>query len=624
MPEHQTRRSRYSEPPLPRVAALYCRVSSKKQGADDKASLPTQRAALQEMATSLGYAVEESYVYEDQYTGEELHQRPALSRLRSDAHARRFGLVLAYNVYALAKNTAHMAILLDEWEHIGVGLQFATEELENTPLGRMILNARTFAAEVEGERRKDRMRRALMTRVQRGKPANGSRPSYGYQWPNVRDASGRLTKERQERNAATWPIVERIWRAGLAGHTLRGIAGDLTRDGIPTPTGKRDWDPSTVRYILTNGIYWGRAMTLQRVQVPVDPAMRKYYAPAVVSPRDAECVQARLRLNQELATPNAPSSEDAEGRKEDETLVLLRGLARCGYCGSRLGVSHVPGRRADAPRRVTYRCRKGKRSSMACSAHTIEAHKLDAAVWAKITEVLTHPKLIEAEIARMRETPTPGAETVESIDRQLAEVRRRISNKRKYAEAVDDDRERNEVAAEVTLLRRDERKLEAERVTTAAYYSDWTTQQDGLQHVRDYCARVAGNLDTLTLAERRQALFTLHAEVRLYRADHSPRAELTIHLPLTGTLSTDLLGAEGAALGDEQCRSCSADSLSMWRDSLASSALAGWMRSPHASSTLVTGFCASQSISRSGRSSRSSAAMAASRWAWPSPMGDEM
>ena len=35
----------------------------------------------------------------------------------------------------------------------------------------------------------------------------------------------------------------------------------------------------------------------------------------------------------------------------------------------------------------------------------------------------------------------------------------------------------------------------------------------------------------------------------------------------------------------KQCRSCSADSLSMWPDSLASYALAGWIRSPRASST---------------------------------------
>ena len=48
------------------------------------------------------------------------------------------------------------------------------------------------------------------------------------------------------------------------------------------------------------------------------------------------------------------------------------------------------------------------------------------------------------------------------------------------------------------------------------------------------------------------------------------------------------------------CRSCSADSLSMCLLSLARKRLAGWMRSPSASSTRVTGSCASQSISRSG------------------------
>ncbi len=47
-------------------------------------------------------------------------------------------------------------------------------------------------------------------------------------------------------------------------------------------------------------------------------------------------------------------------------------------------------------------------------------------------------------------------------------------------------------------------------------------------------------------------------------------------------------------------RSCSEDSLVMWADSDASSALSGWIRSPRDSSTVVTGCWASQSISRSG------------------------
>ena len=62
-------------------------------------------------------------------------------------------------------------------------------------------------------------------------------------------------------------------------------------------------------------------------------------------------------------------------------------------------------------------------------------------------------------------------------------------------------------------------------------------------------------------------------------------------------------------------RSCPADSDAMCADSLASQALAGWIRSPRVSSTSVTGDWASQSISRSGWSLRNSSAMATSRWA---------
>ncbi|HEV2460137.1 MAG TPA: recombinase family protein [Ktedonobacterales bacterium] len=228
--------TRIIAPTLPRVAALYCRVSSKKQDEDDKTSLKTQLAALKTLAAELGWAIDDRYIYDDRFTDEELHQRPALAQLRQDAKTRAFGLVLAYNVYALAKNQAHMAILLDEWEQAGIGLQFATEKLENTPLGRMILAARTFAAEVEGERRKDRMHRALTARVENGKPANTSRPNFGYQFPDILDKHGRLVKDKdhQERNPETWPQAERIWLAGLAGHTFAAL-----RRTSPATTSRR-------------------------------------------------------------------------------------------------------------------------------------------------------------------------------------------------------------------------------------------------------------------------------------------------------------------------------------------------------------------------------------------------
>jgi hypothetical protein len=196
-----------------------------------------------------------------------------------------------------------------------------------------------------------------------------------------------------------------------------------------------------------------------------------------------------------------------------------------------------------APRRIVYRCRRGIRSSLACSSHSIEARKLDAAAWAKVAALMTDPTLLDEEVARMRETLDPSAQTLASIDRQLEELRRRIGNKRKYAEMVEDDREREECAAEVTLLRRDERKLEDERTATLAHYGDWREQLRGLEQAREWCAELASDLDALDHTRRRRVLVALRTGVRLYRAEHDPRADITIHLPYSGTLAATLLDA---------------------------------------------------------------------------------
>jgi DNA invertase Pin-like site-specific DNA recombinase len=539
------RRARHEVAPLPHIAALYCRVSTKKQGEDDKASLPTQLAALKELAARLGYAVADQYIYQDKHSGEELHERRDLSRLREDARARRFAIVLAYNSYALAKKQAHMAILVDEWQHIGIGLQFAIEEFDNSALGQAINSLNTYATEVDSERRKDRIHRALMARVESGKPAHSARATYGYRWTDERDRGGRLLRERLEKHPQTWPVLERIWAEGLAGRTQRAIAQGLTDDHVPTPMGGTRWEAGTIHYILTNPVYWGRGMTLRRVRVPVPPHLRKFYArrtkqvdrpveeqvplppdyaPAVVTPEAAAVVQARMRLNQQLATPKNPDPQE-----------LLRGIARCAYCGRGLLVArHAQPSTYRSRGRSTYRCRKGNRFSGACSKHSIEVHRLDAAVWATLKEVLSNPEFIRQEVQRLHETPDPGASTLETIDRQLADVARRIRNKRQYAEQVDDDRERAEVAAEVALLRKQERDLEVERAATQAHFADWQAQQAGLEQTLDWCVRWAGNLDALTLAERCATLLALKADVCLWRADHTPRAEMTITLPLSG------------------------------------------------------------------------------------------
>ena len=59
----------------------------------------------------------------------------------------------------------------------------------------------------------------------RGLPVNGHAP-YGYQWNGNRFAPD-----------DRYPVAEGVWRMLKEGKTGRGIAGVLTRAGIPTPSG---------------------------------------------------------------------------------------------------------------------------------------------------------------------------------------------------------------------------------------------------------------------------------------------------------------------------------------------------------------------------------------------------
>ena len=68
------------QPDTPKLAAIYARVSTTEQ-ADKGYSLPTQLEACQAMAQQEGYAVPDTHVFVDDYTGTSLN-RPQFTQLR--------------------------------------------------------------------------------------------------------------------------------------------------------------------------------------------------------------------------------------------------------------------------------------------------------------------------------------------------------------------------------------------------------------------------------------------------------------------------------------------------------------------------------------------------------------
>ena len=55
-------------------------------------------------------------------------------------------------------------------------------------------------------------------------------------------------------------IVRRIYSMFMYGKTTSAIAKQLTREGVPTPAGKKTWQASTIESILTNEKYKGAAL----------------------------------------------------------------------------------------------------------------------------------------------------------------------------------------------------------------------------------------------------------------------------------------------------------------------------------------------------------------------------
>lgn len=153
--------------------------------------------------------------------------------------------------------------------------------------------------------------------------------AYGYIWEN-----GRFMPNENHANARL------TWELALSGKRLQEICRELSRRGIPTPSGQIHWEKSTLHTILRNPLYAGRYAALRYERV--EPKRRTKHTFGKTSARlkpmedwhfidgiveqpiitwdQFLVVQERLKLNQVNASRNARHS------------YLLRGLIECQLC----------------------------------------------------------------------------------------------------------------------------------------------------------------------------------------------------------------------------------------------------------------------------------------------------
>jgi site-specific DNA recombinase len=405
--------------------ALYVRVSTDRQ--QHAQTIEQQVTQLQTyVAAREGWTVREEHIFRDDgHSGAKL-DRPGLDALRDHAARAAFDVVLITAPDRLARNFVHQMVVLEELERRGVRVVFCDRPCSDDPHEQLVTQIRGAVAEYERVLIADRMRRGRQARLRSGQLLPWTRAPYGY----------RLHPERPRDPAAVGldtvaaAVVQDLFAAYAAGGvTLHTLAAQLTARGVPTPTGKPIWRPTTIRGLLTNPAYKGQAAS---GRLRTAPARQRKSAleptgkgvgttahppqewitvpvPALVAAEQFDLVQRRLAANQQNARRNTTHP------------YLLRALVSCGVC--RLACTGVT-RTATDTRYRYYRC-LGKQARVSsgrascCPARFIPATQLDELVWADLCAVLQHPELVAQALERAHS----GAWVPQELRRRRATLR---------------------------------------------------------------------------------------------------------------------------------------------------------------------------------------------------------
>jgi site-specific DNA recombinase len=487
-------------------AAVYARVSTTRQA--QAQGIEQQLDRLRAAVAERGWELDDQHIYRDDgYSGARLG-RPGLDRLRDHAALAGLDVVVVAAPDRLARNYVHQVLLIDELAARGCQVEFLDRPMSSDPHDQLLLQIRGAVAEYERTLIAERMRRGRQARLRAGTLLPWTTAPFGYRLDP--DRPRRADAVRGDPGEAALVAQMFDWYLEPRG-TIYRLARRLTDLGVATPRGGLRWNTASVRGILRNPAYAGRALS-NRTQVaparqrksamlPAGPGVshaprpeQDWIAvpvPPVISEETFAQVQAKLDANQQTAARNTRHQ------------YLLRALISCGACRLTCGV-----RQTQAGYRY-YQCRgrtdplrvaQGQR----CTARYIPAGQLDELVWADLCALVTDP----AQVARALDRAQGGTWLPQELHARQTAIGQALGQLDRQQQRLLDaylaeiialaefQRKRDELDRRRTALAAQQRQLDAA-----------ATQQLELQAVADgieaFCQAIRTGLATATFEQRR-------------------------------------------------------------------------------------------------------------------------
>ena len=407
-----------------KTAAIYARVSSDQQ--KENKTIESQVEALLSFASEKGCVVPEEYVFKDEGYSGAILVRPGLEKIRDLSAEGSIQAVLIYSPDRLSRNYAYQVVLLDEFVSYGTEVLFVNSPKAETPEEALLLQFQGMIAEYERALIKERSRRGKRSKAKAGIINVLGGAPFGYKYIRKTPQSN-ASYEIVEQEALIVREIFKLYTEEFL--SLRAIAKELGNRQIKTRKGHVCWQATTIRNLLSNAAYIGKAYfskTERTERKRITKGLRAkggYIAknhckkqrasdqwieipvPSIISTEIFELAQQRLKSNKVLSARNTIETS------------LLQGLLVCSECAYSL---HRVSSHSSKRKIYYYRCggadssRFGKAKK--CQCRPVRQDYLDELVWQSILELLENPRLIEAEIDKRIEQVKNSQTTVNQME----------------------------------------------------------------------------------------------------------------------------------------------------------------------------------------------------------------
>jgi DNA invertase Pin-like site-specific DNA recombinase len=380
------------------VVVAYARVSTEKEEQED--SFERQVSHYTTLITS---KPEWSFggIYADPgITGTRAEKRPDFMRMIADCRAGKINKILVKSISRFARNTVDALNYIRELRELGISVYFENENIDTlTPGGEVLITILAAMAEQESRTMSTNIKWTYQKKFKNGEIVLNTGLMLGYIKTGKKDDAGRDIFEINEAEA---DIVRRIYREYLAGITITRICRGLEEDGISTKLGKKRWQHSVIRSILTNEKYTGDAILGKTYKPDVLTKYRKkntgqapmYYAegthPAIIDKEMFEMVKVEMQRRKDEKTT-------AVGSSRYTSKYPFSGLLICGNCGHRLR-RHV--RRVGSGQQVpAWGCANRISNGRAvCDSHHVNEDRLQQTYTAAIRDMIEDAEEIMAAV----------------------------------------------------------------------------------------------------------------------------------------------------------------------------------------------------------------------------------